>query len=83
MACIKVEGACTKKINKLEIKTPLIKEPLTKEYFRDVLDLPKTVINFKCMKTTINTLQLQIVMLSGVCARVKTLVGICKVLILS
>jgi hypothetical protein len=82
MACIKVEGACTKKINKLEIKSPLIKEPLTKEYFRDVLDLPRIGINFKCMKTTINTLQLR-VMLSGVCARVKTLVGICKVLILS
>jgi len=48
MECIKVEGAYTKNINKLETKTPVIKEPLTKEYFCDVLDLLGTRINFKC-----------------------------------
>jgi hypothetical protein len=48
MECIKVKGACTKNIKKLETKTQVIKEPLTKEYFHDVLDLPRIGINFRC-----------------------------------
>jgi hypothetical protein len=45
---IKVENAYTKNINKLETKTLVIKEPLTKEYFRDVFNLPRIGINFSC-----------------------------------
>jgi hypothetical protein len=48
MECIKVEGVYTKNINKLETKTPVLKEPLTKEYFHDILDLLGIEINFKC-----------------------------------
>jgi hypothetical protein len=47
--CIKVESV-SKNINKLETKTPMTKEPLTKEYFCNILDPPRTRINFKCNK---------------------------------